>query len=188
MTRQKPIPVSKLKGGSREVVFDLPASINEGIGKLIMTHAILETQVSELLYELAEISYPAGRVSFGYRNAWDRFKTVITLLDMHGIEPQVDIKKLKDQIEDCCQARDIFAHNVWLKRERTGEFLIRVTKGTFETPEGKMNFQFVPHGEAVPDGYFEGTVASIKSAIAVVLDLKNEVKTELQERKRAVSE
>src|SRR5262249_47438695 len=158
-------------GGSRQIVFDLPASINEGIGRVIMTHAILETQVTELLYELTEISYPAGRVAFGYRNARDRFSTIITLLDMHGIEPSVNVNKLRDQIGDCCAARDTFAHNVWLRRESTGEIGIRVTKGTMETPEGKMNFQFVPHGQALPDGYFESTVAAMRSTIAVVIDL-----------------
>src|SRR5262249_16919598 len=97
MAKQKTIPLDKLKVGEHQIVFDLPASTNEGIGKLIMTHAILETKVAELLYDLAEISYAAGRVSFGYRNAFDRFKTVIELLDMHGIGPRVDVKKLKKQ-------------------------------------------------------------------------------------------
>lgn len=184
MARQKTIPVGKLKGGTLEIVFDLPASINEGIGKLIMTHAILETKVSELLYDLAEISYPAGRVSFGYRNAFDRFKTVIDLLDMHGITPLVDVKKLKTQIEECCFARDIFAHNVWLK-DKNGALGVRLVKGTQETPEGKHNFKFMPHAHALPDKYFPEMIKTIKSTIVVVLDLKNEISAELKKRKPA---
>jgi hypothetical protein len=106
MARRKVIPVAKLKAGERPVIFDLPAHLNEGIGKLIMTHAILETQISELMYDLAKIDYPAGRVSFSYRNAADRFKTIIELIEMRGIKPSIDLNKLKKQIDDCCVARD----------------------------------------------------------------------------------
>lgn len=182
MVRQKIIPVAELKATTHEIVFDLPAAINEGIGKLIMTHAILETQVSELLYDATQIAYPAGRVAFGYKNAWDNFKIVITLIDMHGIKPSIDLNNLKDQIEDCCTARDTFAHNVWLK-DKSGNMGIRIAKGTLETPEGKHNRKFIPRADAVPEGFFKNTVEAIKSTIAVVLDLKKQVKEELEKRK-----
>jgi hypothetical protein len=184
MPPKKTIPLDKLKPGELPIVFDLPDPINEGVGKLIMTHAILETQVAELVYDLAQISYPAGRVSFGYRNALDRFKTVVELLDMHGIAPRVDVQKLKKQIGQCCQARDAFAHNVWLK-DQNGVPRIRVAKGTVETAEGKHNFKFVPGIHVVPDDYFPKMVEVIKSTIASVLDLKAAVVAELKKRKPA---
>lgn len=178
MARAKTIPVAELKAGMKDVVFDLPAAMNEGIGKLIMTHAILETQVSELLYVAAEISYPAGRVSFGYKNAWDNFKIIITLLDMHGITPSINLNKLKDQIKDCCDARDTFAHNVWLK-DKSEKFGIRVAKGTLETPEGKHNLKFVPAPQIVTADYFPNTIEAIKSTIEQVMALKDEAKAKL---------
>lgn len=133
MARAETIPVAQLKVGTHDIVFDLPAGTNEGIGKLIMTHAILETQVSELLYDVAEISYPAGRVAFGYKNAWDNFKIIITLLDMRGIAPSTDLNKLKAQIKDCCDSRDTFAHNVWLK-DKSGNLGIRVRREHWKHP------------------------------------------------------
>ena len=174
VAKQKTIPLGKMKPGELPIVVNLPASTNEGIGKLIMTHAILETQVTELLYDLAQISYPAGRVSYGYRNAFDRFKTVVELLDMHGMVPRVDVKKLQKQIEQCCWNRDTFAHNVWLE-DKNGVPRIRVAKGTVETPEGKHNFKFVPGIHLVPDEYFPSMVQITRSTIATVLDLKKEV-------------
>lgn len=182
MARKKVIPVAELKAGVQDVVFDLPAATNEGIGKLIMTHAILETQVSELLYDVAEITYPAGRVAFGYRSAGDRFSVIINLLDMHGITPSIDLNELHKQIKDCCDARDTFAHNVWLK-DKNGMIGIRVAKGTLETPDGKHNLKFVPAGHIPPDNYFPTAVETIKSAIAQLMSLKDEVKAKLVMRK-----
>jgi hypothetical protein len=178
MAKRKVIPVAKLKAGERPTVFDLPAHVNEGIGKLIMTNAILETQISELMYDLAKIDYPAGRVSFGYRNAADRFKTIIELIEMRGIKPSIDLNKLKKRIDKCCVARDIFAHNVWVKEGDKN--LIRQAKGTLETPEGKHNFKYMPHGQMVPDGYFANTVQAIKATIGNVLELKSQVIAELK--------
>ena len=57
---------------------------------------------------------------------------------------------------------------------------IRVAKGTMETPDGKHNFQFLPHGQHVPDEYFDATSATVKDTIKFILDLKQEVAAEFQ--------
>jgi hypothetical protein len=149
-----------------------------------MAHAILETQVSELLYDLSTISYPAGRVAFGYRNASDRFQTIINLLDMQGITPIVNLKRLKEAITACCTIRDTLAHNVWI-RDKDGHIVIRAAKGTLETPEGKVNFQFLPAGQIVPDKSFAQAREKTIATIAEVLKLKAEAKAALQKQKPA---
>jgi hypothetical protein len=71
---------------------------------------------------------------------------------------------------------------VWLK-DKNGVIGVRLAKGTLETPAGKHNLKYVPHAHALPDGYFDSTVETVKSAIAVILELKREVTAELRKRK-----
>jgi hypothetical protein len=60
----KTLPVSTESATRYQVVMDLPPVTYEDIGRVISAGAILENQVSELLFELMKIDYPEGRVAF----------------------------------------------------------------------------------------------------------------------------
>jgi hypothetical protein len=73
--------------------------------------------VTDLLFNLAEIDFSVGRVVFRYQAASERFKTVKRLMVLHCLEttlPSV-VSELEQQITDCCNARDQFAHGVWIQ-------------------------------------------------------------------------
>ena len=44
------LPAAKIPATEYPIVFNLPANIYEGIGKIVSAHAILETQVWETLF------------------------------------------------------------------------------------------------------------------------------------------
>src|SRR5262249_20453619 len=136
--KERIIPLSEMSGGERIIEFDLPRWINTGIGKVIMTHAILENKVSELVFDLAQIEYPAGRVAIVDRNAWDQFKVARELIAMHGAKPPIPLKKLERQIKDCCEVRDMLAHGIWMKGEGGSGVVIRRQRGKEETKDGKL--------------------------------------------------
>ena len=46
------LPRSKMTGTSYPVVADLPTGVYEGIGSVVQAHAILETALQELLFEM----------------------------------------------------------------------------------------------------------------------------------------
>ena len=181
--KQRIVPLSEMSGGKRDIVCNLPRWINTGIGKVIMTHAILENKVSELVYELAQVSYPAGRVAIIDRNAWDQFKVAIELINMHGIAPTIAVNELKAQIEDCCKVRDMLAHGIWMKDKDGSGVVIRIQKGKIGTTDGTVNRKYKPPGYAIPSDYFKDHAEVILSAIEAVIALKDEVKIELAKRK-----
>lgn len=155
------------------VIHALPPHVYEGIGKIIIAHGILEKEVAELVFELARLDFSIGRVAFRYQAASERFKLAKRLMVLHGIEPPLPlvINELLDQITDCCNARDQFAHGVWL-RLPDGKIALRVTKGEFETEEGFIDRAALPQGLFVPDDYYEATKNIILVTTAAVNGLR----------------
>jgi hypothetical protein len=165
-----------------EILLDLPASIYRGIGRIVTAHAFLETQVLELFCEVSLTDYNVGRVAFRYQSASERFKTIRRLLVMHGIKPSKNLKSLFADIEQCCRTRDSFAHGLWV---RTQEGLIahRLTKGEYETKDGKLDRSFIPQTSTYSQKFFHRTQAEILDAAYEVAALKDEVASALKSQK-----
>lgn len=177
MTDQKSrrLPVKKIPATTYPMVVELPADIYEGIGKIVSAHAILETQVWETLFDISKLEYPIGRVLTRYQAAGERFKTIRRLLDLHGITPSMNTNQLFDQIADCCDARDQFAHGVWTRVPPNNKLALRLTRGDYETPDGKADRSFIPEATFLPDGYFDQMRRTILGTIEVVMKLKEEI-------------
>jgi hypothetical protein len=166
-----------------KIVQDLPAHIYEGIGRIISAHGVLETQVADLLFDLAEIDFSVGRVAFRYQAASERFKTIKRLMVLHGLDaPTLSLNELEKQITDCCNARDQFAHGVWIQAPN-GRLALRITKGEFETDEGTVDRAFVPEARFVPDDYYEETRKIILITAAAVNRLRQDLGATLRSRR-----
>jgi len=164
-----------MAGTSVPVVIDLPTCVYEGIGSVVHAHAILETALQELLFDLMKVEYPAGRVVLRYQSGTERFKTIRKMLDLRGLTPSCNANELEKYIQICCDDRDQFAHGVWLK-DPNGIIALRLTRGTFETPDGKADRSFKPEANVVPDDAYAAIRANILSTVRRVYDLKQEVK------------
>lgn len=164
-----------------EVLLDLPASIYRGIGRVISAHAFLETQVLELFCEVSLTDYNVGRVAFRYQSASERFKTVRRLLVMHGIKPDQNLKSLFADIEQCCRTRDSFAHGLWV-RTQDGLVAHRLTKGEYETKDGKLDRSFIPQTSTYSQKFFYRAQAEILDTAYEVAALKDEVAAALKSR------
>src|SRR5437016_2465202 len=121
------IPASSHKVAQFTIEPDLPISIYKGVGKVITAHAILETMVSELVFDLMRVDYPAGRTAFPYSAASKQFTLARELIALRGITSSIDLVDLEDQIKDCTTARDQLAHGVWL-RGKNGSLGLRLTE------------------------------------------------------------
>jgi len=178
-SRPKRVPVKELSATSFSVVVALPPAVFQGIGKVISAHACLELMALELIFELMRLNYPEGRVGIRYVSAVERFKTAVRLLDLHGITPSMDLGPLEKRILRCCDARDQLAHGIWWAAE-DGGLRLRLTKGEYDTPQGKASRTAMPVGAIVPDAYYD---QAMNAAIQVALEvqaLKEEVKSHLQ--------
>lgn len=174
--KEKPkLPLSAIQGGKFPVLIDLPQEIYQGIGKVVSAHAILETQITELLFELSQIKFPVGRVTFRYQAASERFKIAMKLFTLHGIRADVNLNDLRDKIIECCNARDQFAHGILVHNKRTGLSALRLTRGEYETLEGRADRSFIPQAITIDDDYYDRTRKMILKTAKVIIDLKNTV-------------
>jgi|SRR6516225_4820349 len=187
MEKPKKLPLHAItRSAHSKIVQDLPPHVYEGIGKIVAAQAILETAVTDLLFNLAEIDFSVGRVVFRYQAGSERFKTVKRLMVLHGLEttlPSVPsvVSELEQQITDCCNARDQFAHGVWIQCPDR-ELALRVTKGQFETDEGIIDRTFVPQAMSVPDEYYEQTRQVILTTAAAIDRLRRKLVAALKAR------
>jgi hypothetical protein len=177
--RKPPLPASDEKVDRLLPAVDLPISYYKGIGRVIAAHAILENNVSELVFDLMKIGSPEGRVAFEYRAASTMFALVRKLLALRGIEPNLNVADLGDQISDLCKARDQLAHGLWVKRN--GMIALRLTEGTYDTPEGRRSRAILPEGKTLPDNYFEHTRQLILDTAGIVNDLREQVRSALSQ-------
>lgn len=179
MAKQKPtnrkLPRAAMVGTTAPIVIDHPTGIYEGIGKVVHAHAILETALQELLFDLMKVDYPSGRVVLRYQSGAERFKTVRRMLDLRGITASMDTAALLTQIQECCDHRDQFAHGVWI-RDGDGNIALRLTRGVFETPDGMADRSFLPEPQYVPDEVYSQIREKILSTVRQVHDLRHEVK------------
>jgi hypothetical protein len=178
MEKPKKVPLHALTGTGLPVANTLPSRYFEGIGKIIVAHAIVEKEVSELIFDLAQIDYSIGRAAFRYQAASERFKLAKRLMVMHGIEPPppLVINELLEQITDCCNIRDQFAHCVWLQIP-PDRIALRVTKGEFETEQGIIDRTALPQALFIPEefDYFEEQRHVILITAAAVSNLRQHV-------------
>jgi hypothetical protein len=86
MEKPRKLPKHELVGTAYPVLQTLPSHVFEGIGKIIFSHGILENNVSELLFDIAQIDYSIGRIAFRYHAASERFKIVRRLMALHGLD------------------------------------------------------------------------------------------------------
>jgi hypothetical protein len=153
---------------------DLPISYYKGIGRVVQAHAILEHNVSELVYALLFLSRAEGQLAFEYRAASTMLTLARRLIEVRGITSAVDLVALEDQVKDCCQARDQLAHGLWIAKGT--QIALRLVEGNYETPEGKRSRPILPEGKTLPDKYFDQTRTVILDTATAVLELTETVK------------
>ena len=157
------------------VVAELSKDKYEGIGAVVFAHALLEWHLTRVLYKLLKIDHPEGRLAVRVPNIPDRLKLIRKLLDLRNIKITIDTKKLLLDVEDYSGRRDALAHGIWVLHE-TGEVMLRLTKGEYPTPEGKViKREHVPQGVLVDPTYYGQLAANILTICKAIYQIEQEV-------------
>ena len=130
-----------------------------------------------LVFDLLMIDHPEGRVTLKDQSAFERFKTVKSLLNLRGIIPTVDVSMLSASIDDCTTRRNQLAHGIWSVMD--SDIKLRVTRDSYATEQGRINRTFMPELVSIPRDYFASTVITIEAATAEVTKLWKEVEAHL---------
>jgi hypothetical protein len=179
VSKKKPtLPVSISAAAMYSYVIDLPQNITEGIGLVVSAHAILETRVQELLFDLMVVHYHAGRIAFAYRDPSVLFKTIVSLIVAWGIRPSIDAQKLAEEIGGHTRRRNELAHCIWIKLP-DGSIALRLTEGNYDTADGTHSRATLPQPFVPPKNYFSSTREGILSTVQKISNLKDEVKPSL---------
>lgn len=173
------IPHSAMRGGTFPIALKLPSHINEGIGKVVAAHGVLENRVQELLFDLMKVGYPQGRVAFEYRHPAQMFGIIRRLLDLWGIQVDANLEDFESEIRRRSRERDKLAHGVWVKLP-SGDLGLRVTEGQIKTDAGIHDRAYLPEVQEVPEDYFKNTRTEIMATAIKVGDLQKVVKRALQ--------
>src|SRR5436190_8881295 len=101
----KILSIAEIPSTQRPVVTQLPQRMIDGIGRVTVAQAFLEWRVTVLVFDLLIIDHPEGRVTLKDQSAFERFKTVKSLLNLRGIPSTVDVSALGKVIEECTTIR-----------------------------------------------------------------------------------
>lgn len=158
------------------VVKDLPSNLLEGIGQVIVLFSRLEFVLSKIIHDLLGISEKEGRLAVREPRASERVNIIADLLALRNMEVGTDLKKLQTLVENLEKDRNKVAHGIWVKHPKTGELLLRVTKGTWQDGiRGKVKRIIVPEAFEVSPNYLAQIAEQIDQTTIQVLSLAREI-------------
>jgi hypothetical protein len=108
----KILSIAEIQSAQCPVATELPQWVTDGIGRVTVAQAFLEWRVTVLVFDLLVIDHPEGRVTLKDQSAFERFKTVKSLLNLRGITPTVDVSALSALIDKCTTCRNQLAHGI----------------------------------------------------------------------------
>ena len=106
----------------------LPTAYSTEIGKIISRWAYVEWRLKSIVYVLLMIDPKQGRVVVPQASAVGAFQMVQELLPLRGIKPSLDLKAIKEQLENIEEFRNAVAHGVWLKHDQTVLPTLQITR------------------------------------------------------------
>lgn len=160
------------------VAITLPVALTREIGRVVTGHAILEHLLSEMTYSLLRIPPEEGRLAVIEGSATQRFDVARRLWKLKGIKPSVDTTAIRNLLGNVETERDRFAHCVWVRDPRSGEYLLRVTRGELSTDKTTPR-KVKPEGIPYSVEKCRETRAQIEALIEVLDTLRGEIEDAL---------
>ena len=157
----------------------LPASFNEGIGKVIVSYALLEHVLGSIVHFMLDVSHKEGRLAVRQPRAKDRFIMIRDLMELNDLTSALDLANLQTRIPECQSRRDHIGHGVWvLDAETNSRILLRVTSGTWQPDpgmRGKVKRMLKPQAVPYVPQDFDELKRFIESTTALVDHLAREI-------------
>lgn len=154
----------------------LPDDIFRAIGRVIFSHAVLENYLDGFAHAALEVSRKEGRIAIKSRGPLtERFDLITDLMKVHEATCAVEIKSLRNRIEDCSRQRDQLAHGIWV-RIPDGRVMLRVVKGSWQPVEGqKVKRLISPEGIEFDEQDGLMLAGFINQTSHILIEMSNEV-------------
>jgi len=165
-----------------ETLKRVPASINRGIGRLLVADSYLDLALVQIVYDLVGVGQKEGRLAIREPRAVERLELIEDLAHVHGIKLQTDLKLLREALEKSTSNRDLVGHGIWFREPTGGGLLVRRLRGSW--PKDKTGFRrsrrILPQGEHIDEEELAIMLELTEKTIQWIQDLHNEIRDGLK--------
>lgn len=143
------------------------------VGKIITLWSYEEWLLRDTTYRAMHIGPKHGRLAVREPRAQEYPTLIKNLLLANNRVLTYQYRALSKAIERAADVRNMFGHSVWV-RTRGGSISLQVTASSWPdgTPMEKIPKKIIPEGRPITKEYLEGSVATIKKAIAMTEEFR----------------
>jgi len=109
---------------------NLPAPLQQAIGRVMIEYAELDHEILELAYKAAGINPKLGREIFKKMKLKDYPSTIRNIMRIRG---KKFTSKFPQGLESISDRRNWLAHGVWVISPKTKNLQLRIVQGTWDT-------------------------------------------------------
>jgi hypothetical protein len=135
--------------------FDLPANMARDIGRLIIRYAYLEQYIQAVIYMVMGVDAGTGRLAVREPGRLtDKLALLLDLVAAKGLKwPDIDMKELREIIEDVMDMRNLCAHSTWMYSSEHHGWAVFVSRGVWDgipkTERARRNKRLFPEGQII---------------------------------------
>lgn len=164
------------------VVFDLPLSYLQAIGRVCVWWAWQERLLSNIVYMLLGIGPKHGRIAVRSPRADEQITLIRQLMGLENVtSSELELTKLANSLRAIQKLRDLVAHGIWLKNTETGEIMIQDISGNWKpdprTP--KIAKRIKPEGVVIAEGDIDKITDLLRETLRSTEILYQEIKAQL---------
>lgn len=162
--------------------FDIPKEITQEVGNLIVRWAYLEHCLQTIVWNLAQVIQPIGRLIVREPRAEDRVRLIKDLAELRGIEvDESATAAIASQSRSIAQNRDLLAHGHWHYDEETKNWCVVLSRGKWSDDEPHHRSRcVVPEALFVTDAALQAIVKQLESLIKLAELLSQQVEQQIE--------
>jgi len=133
---------------------DLPDEMSLEIGRLIVAYAYVEQYLQAIIYSLLSLDRGLGRLAVREPCATQRLDLIRDLLAARKLEePGLNLKELRDALQDAEDMRNVCAHSSWVFSDERRSWVAVVERGQWaDVPKAnraRKNKRIHPEGQVL---------------------------------------
>lgn len=162
--------------------FDVPPDITNEIGRLTVRCAHLEYILQSIIWNLAQVTLPIGRLAIREPRAEERINLIKDLAELRGVEVEpVAPAGIMSRAKDFGRNRDILVHGHWFFGEDEQQWFVILTRGKWaEHDPHPQSKSIVPEALKVTKEAVQEIVLQAEQTIKLAMALAAQVESQIQ--------
>ena len=95
-------------------IYDLPDGLSLDMGRIVTRASYMQNYLQKIIYLLVGVQEEIGRIAIREPRTRDRIDMILDLIAVRNLKvPDVDLKHLREVIDDAEDFRNLCAHGAW---------------------------------------------------------------------------